>query len=229
GFLGCNFIALICNKDSAIFCSTSFKLFMAQIYKIYMNESQLILADFVPKKLSIVQTIGLQDIDLEKLFQASKNKVSKNTTYLYIHPDAESTFRSILQKHTIIKAAGGVVKNGDGKYLFIHRLGKWDLPKGKVEDNEKMREAAVREVEEECGIQIHYLGPKLETTDHKYHVRGRYVVKQGGGYEMGVNKSPTVGREREEDITGARWLVKEDCVMVAENAFPLVARILKRL
>src|SRR5690606_12634838 len=134
----------------------------------------LILADFVPKKLSIVQTSGLQDIELEKLCQASKNRVSKNTTYLYIHPAAEYTVRSILQQHTIIKAAAGVVKNGDGKYSFIHRLGKWDLPKGKVEDNEKMREAADREVEEECGIQIHYLGPKLLTTYHTYVMRGRF-------------------------------------------------------
>ncbi|HLS94466.1 MAG TPA: NUDIX domain-containing protein [Sphingobacterium sp.] len=194
-----------------------------------MNESQLILADFVPKKLSIVQTIGLQDIDLEKLFQASKNKVSKNTTYLYIHPDAESTFRSILQKHTIIKAAGGVVKNGDGKYLFIHRLGKWDLPKGKVEDNEKMREAAVREVEEECGIQIHYLGPKLLTTYHTYVMRGRFVVKQTNWYEMGVNKSPKLFPQSEEDITDARWLDKEDFDMVTENTYPLIAQIINQL
>src|SRR5690606_27486008 len=158
GFLGCNFIALICNKDSAIFCSTSVILFMAQIYKIYMNESQLILADFLPKKLTSVQTIGLQDIDLEKLFNASKSKATKQITYLYIHPDIEKVFKSLLQKSTIIKAAGGVVKNGEGQYLFIHRLGKWDLPKGKVENNEKMRDAALREVEEECGIKVDYLG-----------------------------------------------------------------------
>ncbi|MFD1768184.1 NUDIX hydrolase [Sphingobacterium suaedae] len=194
-----------------------------------MNECQLILADFVPKKLSIVQTIGLQDIDLEKLFQASKNKTSKGLTYLYVHPDIELVFKSILQKNNIIKAAGGVVKNGEGKYLFIHRLGKWDLPKGKVEDNEKMKEAAVREVEEECGIRINYLGPKVQTTYHTYVMRGKLVLKQTNWYEMGVNKSPKLVPQTEEDITDARWLGKGELTSVKENTYPLIAQIIKQL
>ncbi|GHE48518.1 hypothetical protein GCM10017764_34410 [Sphingobacterium griseoflavum] len=202
---------------------------MAQIYKIYMNESQLILADFVPKKLTIVQTIGLQDIDLEKLFQASKNKATKETTYLYVHPDAEKVFRSLLQKNNIIKAAGGIVKNGEGEYLFIHRLGKWDLPKGKVEENEKMRDAAVREVEEECGIKINYLGAKLHTTYHTYVMRGKFVLKQTNWYDMGANKSPKLIPQLEEDITDARWISRDDLEIVKENTYPLIAQLIKAL
>ncbi|NGM67033.1 NUDIX domain-containing protein [Sphingobacterium sp. SGR-19] len=200
---------------------------MAQIYKIYMNESQLILADFLPKKLSNIQTIGLQDIDLEKLFQASKQKATKGITYLYIHRDVEKVFKSISQKPEIIKAAGGLVKNGEGEYLFIHRLGKWDLPKGKVENNEKMKETAVREVEEECGIRINYLGPKLQTTYHIYMMRGNFVLKQTNWYEMGVNKSPKLIPQTEEDITEAKWIGKKDFDTVLENTYPLIAQILK--
>lgn len=192
-----------------------------------MNECQLILADFLPKKLPNVQTIGLQDIDLEKLFQASKHKTTKGITYLYIHRDIKKVFKSIVQNLEIIKAAGGLVKNGDGAYLFIHRLGKWDLPKGKVEDNEKMREAAVREVEEECGIRIEYLGPKLQTTYHTYMMRGKFVLKQTNWYEMGVNKSPKLIPQTEEDITEARWIDKDDFDMVRENTYPLIAQIVK--
>ncbi|KGE15745.1 NUDIX hydrolase [Sphingobacterium deserti] len=194
-----------------------------------MNESQLILAEFVPKKLHIVQTIGLQDIDLEKLFQASKNKATKGITYLYVHPDAERVFKSLLQKSNIIKAAGGIVKNGDGEYLFIHRLGKWDLPKGKVEDNEKMRDAALREVEEECGIRVNYLGKKLHTTYHTYVMRGKFVLKQTKWYDMGVNKSPDLIPQLEEDITDARWISKDDLDIVRENTYPLIAQIIKDL
>ncbi|MFD2595942.1 NUDIX hydrolase [Sphingobacterium griseoflavum] len=194
-----------------------------------MNESQLILADFVPKKLTIVQTIGLQDIDLEKLFQASKNKATKETTYLYVHPDAEKVFRSLLQKNNIIKAAGGIVKNGEGEYLFIHRLGKWDLPKGKVEENEKMRDAAVREVEEECGIKINYLGAKLHTTYHTYVMRGKFVLKQTNWYDMGANKSPKLIPQLEEDITDARWISRDDLEIVKENTYPLIAQLIKAL
>ncbi|ULT24020.1 NUDIX domain-containing protein [Sphingobacterium sp. E70] len=124
-----------------------------------MNETVLILADFVPSKTKNTQTISIQDIELQKLFKQSEiDKVPK--TYLYVNRDFETVFQNLKSKLKIIKAAGGLVKNGDGDYLFIYRLGKWDLPKGKVEDNEKMKEAAVREVEEECGIKINYLGKR---------------------------------------------------------------------
>ena len=194
-----------------------------------MNESQLILADFLPKKLTSVQTIGLQDIDLEKLFQASKTKVTKDVTYLYIHPDIERVFKGLLQKINIIKAAGGLVKNSEGAYLFIHRLGKWDLPKGKVEENEKMREAAVREVEEECGIEIDYLGPKLCTTYHTYIMRGKFTLKQTNWYEMGVNKVPKLVPQTEEDITDAKWLSAEELDKVRENTYPLITEIIRKI
>lgn len=45
-----------------------------------------------------------------------------------------------------IDAAGGVVFNSEGKILVIHRLGVWDLPKGKAEKGESMEETALREV-----------------------------------------------------------------------------------
>ena len=54
----------------------------------------------------------------------------------------------------LIEAAGGLVKNENGDYLFIYRNDKWDLPKGKIEKDEKTKVAAVREVEEECGIAV---------------------------------------------------------------------------
>ena len=129
----------------------------------------------------------------------------------------------------IIKAAGGLVKNGEGDYLFIHRLGKWDLPKGKVEPNEKMREAAVREVEEECGIHIDYLGPKLQTTYHTYMMRGRFVLKQTKWYEMGVNKVPELIPQAEEDITDARWLAKDEFDRVLANTYPLIEQIVHNI
>ena len=51
-----------------------------------------------------------------------------------------------------IEAAGGLVQNSNGDYLIIFRYGKWDLPKGKLETNERIQDAALREVSEETGI-----------------------------------------------------------------------------
>ena len=192
-----------------------------------MNQSLLILADFAPSIKKNVQTIGLQDIDLEKLFENSiKNPAN---TYLFVHPDIKSVLRNILSNVKLIRAAGGLVKNGDGDYLFIHRLGKWDLPKGKVDEGEKMRSAAVREVEEECGIKVNYLGKKLATTYHTYNMKGKFLLKQTNWYEMGINKVPNLIPQTEEDITEAVWLSKKELGQVKENTYPLILDILEKI
>lgn len=189
-----------------------------------MNQSLLILADFAPDIKKNVQTIGLQDIDLEKLFNASIKNTA--TTYLFVHPDISNIFKNIIADIKIIYAAGGIVKNGEGDFLFIHRLGKWDLPKGKLDEGEKMREAAVREVEEECGIKVDYLGKKIATTYHTYTLKGKVVLKQTKWYEMGVNKVPKLIPQQEEDITEAVWFDEKDLKKVRENTYPLIADIL---
>lgn len=201
---------------------------MAQIYKIYMNQSLLILADFTPHIKENVQTIGLQDIDLEKLFNESAHSTDK-TVYLYIHPKIRKVFKKILSTTRIVKAAGGLVTNGNGEYLFIHRLGKWDLPKGKVEEGEKMKDAALREVEEECGIEVDYLGKKLATTYHTYYMRNKFVLKQTKWYQMGVNKIPKLTPQLEEDIDQAEWLKASELKKVKENTYPLIMEIVETI
>lgn len=200
---------------------------MAQIYKIYMNQSLLILADFVPPIDKNTQTIGKQDLDLEKLF----NSVPKNQsiTYLFVHPDVKKIAKNIFDSIKVIYAAGGLVKNGKGEYLFIHRLGKWDLPKGKIESNEKMSEGALREVEEECGIKVDYLGKRIATTHHTYYMGGKFVLKETEWYEMGVNKSPKLTPQKEEDITQAIWVKKKDIHSIRDNTYPLIEDVLSTI
>ncbi|PVH24443.1 orotate phosphoribosyltransferase [Sphingobacterium corticibacter] len=201
---------------------------MPQIYKIYMNQNLLILADIVPQHVVNPQTIGLQEIDIEKLFKASITNADP-VTNLVILPDPAPIFRQLLENMKVIKAAGGIVKNGHGEYLFIHRLGKWDLPKGKLEEDEKTRSAAKREVEEECGVKVDYLGAKFCTTYHTYTMRGRVVLKQTNWYEMGINKSPDLIPQLEEDIDEAAWVDVEDFDTILGNTYPLIADIAKKI
>lgn len=50
-------------------------------------------------------------------------------------------------------SAGGVVLNGEGNVLVVRqRDGSWSLPKGKINEGEDPRSAAVREITEESGI-----------------------------------------------------------------------------
>lgn len=189
-----------------------------------MNQSLLILADFAPSIKKNIQTIGIQEIDIEKLFNnSSKNK---KKTYLFVHPDVDKIFQDLISGIKIIHAAGGLVKNAKGEYLFIYRLGKWDLPKGKVESGEKMKEAALREVEEECGVKIDYLGKKIATTYHTYQMKGKLVLKQTKWYEMGINNSPVLTPQLEEDISAAEWVHKKELKKIKENTYPLINDVL---
>ena len=118
------------------------------------------------------------------------------------------------------------MKNGEGDFLFIYRLGKWDLPKGKVDPGETMKKTAVREVEEECGVMVDYLGPKVTTSYHAYQLKGEVVIKKTNWYEMGVNKVPRLKPQLDEDITKATWLPKDKFGKVRKNTYPLIMDVL---
>ena len=66
--------------------------------------------------------------------------------------DPEHTYRRICAEFTEVNAGGGLVSNRRGDFLLISRNGLWDLPKGHQEEGEDIRTTALREVQEETGI-----------------------------------------------------------------------------
>jgi len=196
------------------------------IYKIHLGESALILADAVPPTPTDVQMIGLEELDLAEFFNASKTPVGRPITYLFVSANVVKIFESMLQMSNLIQAAGGLLRNSEGQCLFIHRLGKWDLPKGKVEAGENTRQAALREVEEECGIRPDFIGAKISTTYHTYVLNGKFILKQTDWYEMAVNGSPEPIPQTEEGITEAKWFAPSEFDRVRENTYPLILELL---
>lgn len=69
-----------------------------------------------------------------------------------LHADLERLKQLFFKQFVVIEAAGGIVQNTNKELLFIYRLGKWDLPKGKMEKGEHPDECALREVTEETGV-----------------------------------------------------------------------------
>src|SRR6476469_3815460 len=123
GLAGCNLIALICNKNSAIFCSISLLLYMAQKYNIYINEKALIITLALPLDASNYQLIDVQDFDFEKFYKALPN--NPQSLYYLISPEPKLVMKGIKSAIRIIEAAGGLVKSEEDKYLFIKRNGRW--------------------------------------------------------------------------------------------------------
>ena len=58
--------------------------------------------------------------------------------------DVEQLWDWFRADYRFVQAAGGAVTDERGRLLAIHRMGRWDLPKGKVEKGEPIDAAAVR-------------------------------------------------------------------------------------
>jgi 8-oxo-dGTP diphosphatase len=101
-----------------------------------------------------------------------------------------------------VRAAGGLVLGDDGRVAVVHRprYDDWSLPKGKLEAGESWEDAALREVEEECGLRCS-LGEELpsdEYTDNK----GR--PKKVRWWRMDVRED--VGFTPDDEVDELRWL-----------------------
>lgn len=142
--------------------------------------------------------------------------------------DAKIFLKSIIKSVTLIEAAGGLVVNPAGNFLFIYRNDKWDLPKGKIEKDEKTKEAAVREVEEECGIKVSKLKEKICKTYHVYINRGEVVLKKTHWFNMECKGKEKLKPQKEEGITDVRWFEKEHIEPIIDNTFPSILDVLHK-
>lgn len=124
---------------------------------------------------------------------------------IFIVPDKKKAKNLTKSFYTIVKAAGGIVKNDANELLMIHRLGKWDLPKGKMDKGEVSEQTAVREVEEECNIKVE-LRNKACTSWHTYTFKGKSVLKKTKWYHMKCLDDGNMKPQQEEDIEDVEWM-----------------------
>ena len=104
------------------------------MYEVFINHHSLILSNSVA-------TSSYTQYDYNESFNWTdfiKNIPQKGTLKFWVKSDdIESSWRSFKAEFELIVAAGGLVKKHKD-YLFIYRNGKWDLPKGKLENNEDL-------------------------------------------------------------------------------------------
>lgn len=137
--------------------------------------------------------------------------------------EVERIFKAFRDLFLQVDAAGGIVRK-ENRILFIYRNGKWDLPKGKIDEGETPEEAALREVSEECGISGHYIVKKCPSTYHIYRSpypenKGCWIFKETYWFEMGYEGPETTVPQQEEGITQAKWLTPHCLGEVLENTY----------
>lgn len=159
-----------------------------------------------------------QKEEITEIMEAFESFKHINTLYL-LAENPDTLLEMVKACYTIVEAAGGAVHRSDGKLLAILRRGKWDLPKGKIEKGEFYKQAAVREVQEECGVKDIEVGSRLFDTYHVYYEKGKKILKRTIWFEMKIGNNETLTPQTEEDITEIRWFDYQTIGEVMKNTF----------
>lgn len=199
------------------------------MYKVFVNERPIVLSN---------TPLGLQNgpgfafdgaQQLKALYTAFKEKPTLEGITVFAD-DFETLKEAFWAMFKVIEAGGGIVQNSAGDYLFIKRLGFWDLPKGKLDKGESIEAAALREVEEECGISGLSITAPAGQTYHTYEHKGNEVLKVTHWYHMQTDFAGELIPQTEEDITEVRWMTKDEVkAVVLKNTYPSIAELVKGL
>lgn len=202
------------------------------MYKVFINEKIICFTNNVEtsKEFSDVLVLKFFQPELTPFLLEILEQKSKTKVVLVCVQNFEKAFILFKSYFELVLAAGGVVSNKDGKKLFIYRLDKWDLPKGKLEENEEINEAAIREVEEECGINGLEIQNQLPDTYHIYTHKDSLVLKQTSWFAMTSNFTGRLIPQTEESITGVQWLSDEEIETKALiNTYNSIKELLKSI
>lgn len=129
-----------------------------------------------------------------------------------------------------IVAVGGIVVR-DGRVLLVQRgrepsAGRWTIPGGAVRVGERLQEAVVRELREECSVEVE-VGPVVEVLDRVVRdaagrVQFHYVIVDY--LARWLSGEPRAG----SDAAAVRWLTQEEWagLPLTEGLGPVLLRAL---
>ena len=142
------------------------------------------------------------------------------------HTNLDELKKAVWKKFTIVLASGGLVMDQAKHILLIHRRGKWDLPKGKLDNKESLEVCAVREVKEETGLKEVRLIESLTTTYHVYDESGKHILKESHWYLMHADGRQSLHPQTDEQIDEIKWVKKENLGEYLKNTYPLIIDVL---
>jgi 8-oxo-dGTP pyrophosphatase MutT (NUDIX family) len=172
-----------------------------------------------------VRNVGVPDMDI--ILDLLDSGVPLQLISLVISVKDIKAIKDFLRRRfKVVDAAGGLVIKR-GKFLMIHRMKKWDLPKGKRDPGESSRQTAVREVNEECGIEVK-LGKRIVTTWHTYTMNKNMMLKRTRWYAMELTDDSQMKPEKTEDIEEVRWMTRKEVYHALENSYNSIRFVFSR-
>ena len=199
--------------------------------KIYSGDKEIYLIDKRNENIKGSYSMTHADMCSEQSLKHHIYEIHNGTTKInyFKSNDMAGLWKIFQSMFKIIEAGGGFVKSKKGKYLFIFRNGKWDLPKGKREKNETIETCALREVEEECGIKGLKIVKRLPTTYHIYTLKDKQILKPTVWFEMECDVTSELIPQTEEGITEVKWFTKTDLKIVKRNTYPSIKDVISEI
>lgn len=198
------------------------------MYKVFINDKEI---RFSSKKDNLSSdSLELQnDLSAAEIVSSIQECKIPGIRIFYIrNEEPEKRFAIFISYFPVINAAGGIVRknSAEKEILMIYRLGKWDLPKGKIDKGENQEQAALREVKEECGISKLKLESKITDTYHLYELKGVQVLKSTNWYLMSSDDNGPLTPQLDEGITDVKWVTEKDIYFLLPSTHASIADLL---
>jgi len=195
------------------------------MYKVFVNNASIHLStqSFISEEFI---SIPIRKANFtEIILQLQKDPSLK---FHLFHRKEEKLLSILHKKIPVVVAGGGKVYNKENQILFIKRNGFWDLAKGKAEKNESIEETALREVEEETGVQNLEITRFLMKTYHVYKSHGRFKLKLTYWFEMKTDFSGALYPQSEESITKVKWKSNAKVNKALKNTYGTITQLFGR-
>lgn len=184
--------------------------------QIFYQDKPIIITDSISEDNN-VSNIKFKDFKLKSALKNLSKK--KSSSIRLISNDKKKALKKFLKLLPNIKAGGGKVINSKGEMLFIFRNNKWDLPKGKAENNENIADTAIREVKEETGIEDLTITKPLQITYHIFKKNDSYRLKITYWFEMKSLVENKLIPQLEEGITRAEWINPSEIEKIKKKCY----------
>lgn len=191
------------------------KIFINSV-PVFLNNAEIL--SLPQQRRDILQVTYKSKQELKDIIlYIEENTASLSEVHIWNQDLKQLQFDFLSNYHSII-AAGGVVFNPGKQILLIYRKERWDLPKGKVEPQEPIETAALREVAEETGASdAVILNPliipsnKANVTYHTYYDNRRNrIFKTTHWFKMSCTQCNNLQPQQEEGITAVEWVAPEN-------------------
>ena len=208
------------NTDKAHTTKTLMKIYTEEILLHILKKNK------TPQGAGIHLKVQSAD-EIIDIYEKIKSHQIRGVSAYYFEPTNYKKVTVAFKKHfQIIQAGGGIVQK-ENKILFIKRLGKWDLPKGKLEKGETKAQGAIREVEEECNVQVEII-QKIGKTWHTFSRAGKNRLKCTHWYAMNCLDDHQMKPQTQEAIEQVAWFSRDELNTAFTNTYETIRYIYQK-